>query len=99
MLLHRDLELNLKRRRVASLRTRLHLRLEALDPDFELGLVGTTVFPVLYLDQPVAGERQPGHQLMVSFWAWGDSEAEVMDNLERLVENLRQALSKSIGKA
>jgi hypothetical protein len=98
MILFRDLELNLSLPRVEALRTRLHLCLEALDTDFELGVVGTTVCPVLYIDLPGSRERQLGHQLMISFWAWGDSEAEVMDNLERLVGNLRQALLKSVGQ-
>ena len=99
MLLYRDLELNLSLARVEALRTRLHLGLEALDSDFEPGLIGTAVFPVRYLDLPGSRERQSGHQLMISFWAWGDSEAEVMENLERLVGNLRQAPSDSVGNS
>ena len=95
MILYRDIELNLSRRRVEGLRTGLHLCLEALDPDFELGLIGTMIPPVLYID-PVSRGRQLGQQLMISFWAWGDSEEEVMNNLERVMENLRQALEESM---
>ena len=31
---------------------------------------------------------------MISFWAWGSSEAESMQNLGRLLKNLTVALSK-----
>ena len=30
--------------------------------------------------------------LMLSFWAWGDDEAETMANLDRVLENLSLAL-------
>jgi len=29
---------------------------------------------------------------MLSFWAWGDDEAETMANLDRVLENLSLAL-------
>ena len=35
-----------------------------------------------------------GSQLMISFWAWGDSEAETMCSLERLLTNLATVLGK-----
>mgnify|MGYP007047006084 CR=1 FL=1 len=41
---------------------------------------------------PGAREQQLGHQLMISFWAWGDSQSEVMGNLKRVLENLSHAL-------
>lgn len=94
MILYRDLELNLSRSRVEDLRNHLHLRLEALDPDFELGLVGTTITPVRYIDLPVVRELQLGHQLMISFWAWGDAEQEVMNNLNQVLLNLRRAFGE-----
>jgi len=32
---------------------------------------------------------------MLSFWAWGDSEPEVMGNLDRVLKNLAQALGEA----
>jgi hypothetical protein len=95
MILYRDLALNRSMRRVEGLKNALHLGLAALDREFEWGMIGTTILPVLYIDLPVAQNQQLGYQLMISFWAWGDSEAEVMSNLERVLENLAQVVAKA----
>jgi hypothetical protein len=92
MVLYRELELNLSQRRIEALKNALHVRLAALDLAFEWGMIGTTMPRVVYLALPGAREQQLGHQLMISFWAWGDSESEVMRNLKRVLENLSQAL-------
>jgi hypothetical protein len=92
MVLFRELELNLSKRRIEDLKNALHWRLAALDLTFELGMIGTTIPPVVYVELPGAREEQLGHQLMISFWAWGDAESEVMRNLKRVLENLSQAL-------
>ena len=57
-----------------------------------MGIIGTTIVPVRYLALPEAREQQLGSQLMLSFWAWGDSEADTMLNLGRLFKNLARAL-------
>ena len=90
MILFRDLGLNLSRPRVEALANGLHMRLAELDRELEWGMIGTTIYPTRYVTLPVA--RQLGHQLMLSFWAWGDSEAELMGHLERVVRNLAQAI-------
>ena len=92
MVLYRALELNTGGRRVAWLKTALHYQLARLDSKFRWGMIGTTLVPVRYLALPIDGEGQLGEQLMISFWAWGDSEAESMRNLGRLLSNLSQAL-------
>ena len=96
MILYRELGLNRSLRRLEGLKNALHLHLAALDREFEWGMIGTTILPVLYIDLPVAQDQQLGYQLMISFWAWGDSEAEVMSNLERVLENLAQAVGESM---
>lgn len=96
MILYRELGLNLSRRRVEGLKNALHLRLAALDRELEWGMIGTTILPVLYIDLPVAHDQQLGYQLMIAFWAWGNSEAEVMSNLERVLGNLAQAFGESM---
>jgi hypothetical protein len=92
MILYRELELNLSQRRIEDLKNALHLRLATLDRTFEWGMIGTTMPPVVYVALPGTPEQQLGHQLMISFWAWGDSQSEVMRNLKRVLENLSQAL-------
>jgi hypothetical protein len=92
MVLFRRLQKNLSRPRVDSFRVLLHHRLEAMDMDFSWGMIGTTIVPVRYVTLPGSEDRQLGYQLMVSFWAWGSLEEELMTNLGRVLRNLSQAL-------
>ena len=92
MLLFRALEQNTVEGSVASLQHALHSNLSELDEAFDWGLVGTTLVPTRYLALPESDDQQLGSQLMISFWAWGDSEAETMLNLGRLFANLSRAL-------
>jgi hypothetical protein len=55
-------------------------------------MIGTTMPEVVYVELPGTRDQQLGHQLMISFWAWGDSHGEVMRNLKRVLDNLSQAL-------
>ena len=77
---------------VEALSHELHVELGELDPDFRAGVIGTTLVPARYL--ALAAGAQLGSQLMISFWAWGDSEADTMLNLGRLLKNLSQALRR-----
>jgi hypothetical protein len=97
MLLFRDLPLNASAGDVAWLKDELHLALAGLDTELEAGLVGTTVVPVRYLALP--DDAQMGQELMVSFWAWGETEADVMANLARVVAGLGAALRRVAAEA
>ena len=90
MILYRDLILNTSKPRIETLARSLHIALAEIDPDLEPGIVGTTLVPVRLLELPAS--QQLGHQLMISFWAWGSSEADAMKNLDRVLRNLSQAL-------
>jgi hypothetical protein len=92
MLLFRALERNTRKGSIERLKNALHGALVHLDPDFHEGVIGTTILPVRYVTLSQRGNKQLGQQLMVSFWAWGDDEADTMLNLERLVHNLSKAL-------
>jgi hypothetical protein len=92
MLLFRSLEQNTVEASLASLKHALHSNLAELDEGFVWGLVGTTLVPTRYLALPESNGQQLGNQLMISFWAWGDSEADTMLNLGRLFTNLSRAL-------
>ena len=94
MILFRSLARNTEEGRIADLKNELHEALRGLDPNFKSGVVGTTLVPVRYLPLSEEGDRQLGSQLMISFWAWGNSETENMQNLARLLKNLAQALRR-----
>jgi hypothetical protein len=98
MLLFRALEQNTVEASLVALRHDLHSTLAELDEAFVWGLVGTTLVPTRYLALPESGP-QLGNQLMISFWAWGDSEADTMLNLGRLFTNLARALRNLSARA
>jgi hypothetical protein len=92
MILFRDLPHNLSHPRVEALERAVHLGLAALDRDFEWGIVGTTIMRTRYVELPGGADGPLGYQLMLSFWAWGDTDDETMGNLDRLLGNLSEAL-------
>lgn len=96
MILWRDLPLNRSRRRMEKLRAAIHQQLNQTDPDFEWGAVGITLFRAKYLELPPPAQRQLGYQLMLSFWSWGDSEEEVMTNLDRTFRNIWESLREVV---
>jgi hypothetical protein len=79
---------------VEELKNQLHCELAPHDTAFSSGMIGTTLVPARYLALPEADGQQLGWQLLISFWAWGDSEASAMRNLARLLKNLTRALRK-----
>jgi hypothetical protein len=95
MILYRDLPLNVSGPRVAWLEGATLRHLAEIDPDFEWGAVGTTIMRTQYVGLPLPEERQMGFQLMLSFWAWGDTEEETMTHLDRLFGNLSRALREA----
>lgn len=97
MVLFRELTRNTAVGQIETLKNELHLALAKLDPNFRSGVVGTTIVPVRFLALPAADDQQLGVQLMISFWAWGNSEEENMQNLSRLLRNLNNALRKLCG--
>ncbi len=94
MVLFRALERNTDAGRVTWLKDELHVELSELDSAFQWGALGTTRIPVRYLALPEADGQQLGSQLMISFWAWGDQEADTMQNLARVMKNLTRALRR-----
>jgi hypothetical protein len=92
MILWRELPRNLSRANVDRLRAAIHRCLNEIDPDLVYGVVGITVCRVRFITLPLPEEQNVGRQLMLSFWAWGDTEEEVMGNLQRTIRNLWAAL-------
>jgi hypothetical protein len=90
MLLFRSLACNCENTNSEWLFKCFWFYLERVEPELELGVIGlsrtTTEF--------IALNRREGKSLVLNFWAWGDSEAEAMDNLQILIRGLKQASSE-----
>ena len=93
MILFRDLKANLSFDTVTWLAGAVRHYLNQTDLAFEWGVIGTTVRRSQYVSLPPPESAQMGPQLMLTFWAWGDTDSEVMDNLGRSFENVQEALS------
>jgi hypothetical protein len=94
MMLYRDLSLNTSPEQMRWLINGVAHAMRAIDPAFEWGAIGATITSVRFITLPGPPERQRGQQLMLSFWAWGDDEPEVMTNLDRTFRNLTIALQQ-----
>lgn len=92
MILWQHLPSNLSEERAEWLKGALHQSLNEMDESFELGVIGMTLFPTRYVTLPLPEKRQRGFQLILSFWCWGDTEEEVMENLDRTLRNMWRAL-------
>jgi hypothetical protein len=95
MILYRNLALNTLPEQLHRLTDAIAQALSETDPLFEWGAVGATIMSARFTTLPGPPERQRGQQLMLSFWAWGETEAEVMTNLDRTLHNLTNALQKA----
>lgn len=93
MILFRELELNLSLQAVTWLADATRFYLDMTDVGFEWGVVGTTIRKVQYVSLPLPESGQMGYQLMLTFWAWGDTDSEVMDNLGRTFRNMQKGLA------
>lgn len=92
MILYRDLPLNTSPEQIHRLTNGVAHALETIDPSFEWGAIGATIMTIRLTTLPGPPEQQQGQQLMLSFWAWGEDEREVMTNLDRTFHNLTVTL-------
>jgi hypothetical protein len=97
MLLFRDLPLNRDASKVHAFTNTLARALSLEDEGFHWGVVGATIVRVRFTALPGSVEEQLGSQLMLSFWVWGDDEAETMAHLDRTWTNLAAALRRVAG--
>ena len=91
MVLFRDLAANTSAERVGELAQGVARALSGMGQDLE-AIVGVSIVDVHFTELPGPPARQRGQQLMLSFWAWGDSEAETLHSLDRTLTNLWDAL-------
>ena len=92
MILYRDLALNTSPTQIHWLTNAAAHALRRTDPEFEWGAIGATIMPVRFTTLPGPPELQRGQQLLLSFWAWGEHELEVMTNLDRTFHNVTLVL-------
>jgi len=92
MILYRDLALNTSPEQIHWLANAAAHALRRTDPAFEWGAIGVTIMSVRFTTLPGPPELQLGQQLMLSFWAWGENELEVMTNLDRTFRNVAVVL-------
>lgn len=95
MVLFRQLERNTDPDEVDALTQQVGYALTLADPELDAAAIGVSVVEVQFTELP--DNARAGHQLMVSFWAWGDDEAEVDRNLVRTLDNLWTALRSATG--
>ena len=93
MVLFRDLVLNTSMACIEGLRQHVAQALSQADPHFVDGIIGASNVDVDFMTLP--NPPRVGKQLLLSFWAWGDDEAETMDHLDRTLKNLFGALKKA----
>lgn len=92
IILYRNLALNTSPEQMHRLTNTTAQALSEADPLFEWGAVGATIMSARFTTLPGPPARQHGQQLMLSFWAWGETETEMMGHLDRIFQNLTGAL-------
>jgi hypothetical protein len=98
MLFYRSLRVNLREPACQWLSDSLAECLGQTDAEFAGGVVGLSRLPTRFVEVPLdrSGNEdlRIGWILMVSFWAFGDSDDEVFGNLDRLFDNLATAIQE-----
>lgn len=100
MVFLRDKRLNLDARIVNDLGQTLWNQIEAIDPEFELGYIGFAYCPTIFSELEPPLNRVSTSILTIYFWAWGDTDEEAFENLDRLFANLFAAFraTNELGK-
>jgi hypothetical protein len=86
MVFFRKLELNCLLGKARWLEDCYEFYLRRVMPQFVWGVVGLTKFRTRFTELD-----KTGHILILSFWAYGDDEAETMENLRHTFSGLHQA--------
>jgi hypothetical protein len=94
MILYRNLALNTSPEQMHRLTNATAQALSETDPMFEGGAIAVTILNTQFTALPESPERQRGQQLMLSFWAWGETENETMSHLDRIFQNLTGVLQR-----
>lgn len=68
--------------------------IQQITPGFMYGCIGTGFLKVYYVNGAADNRDKFGYQLIYRFWAWGDTEEEIMKNLMVDFEALLQCVKK-----
>lgn len=88
MIFYRYPKMNIYRDNTQMLLEATKHYLEHIDPDFHDGAIGLSFFETAFEEIGNA----IGKELVIQFWAFGDTEEETYENLNRLFNNLLTAL-------
>jgi hypothetical protein len=99
MIFLRDHRLNLDPGMVETYMNMLGFEIQEIDPQFDYGNFSFAFCPTAFNELPMPLGKQLTQILSITFWAWGDDEAETFDNLDRVFKNLFEcflSVNKSI---
>ncbi len=92
MIFFRELAENTSPEQVRWLTHAVARATQRVNPEFQWGALGLTITSVVFTTLPGPAADQRGEELMLSFWAWGDDEAEAMAHLDRTLAGLTTVL-------
>ena len=69
--------------------------LQGTDPDFKLGAIEYALWPHHFIALGPKSPNSVGDVLLLSFWSYGDTNAEAFLNLDRTLRNLKMALRRT----
>ena len=95
MVFMRDYMLNLNKQNADFIMNNLGNQLQQNDTEFEFGYIGFAFCPTLFNSLPEPYDQAPSGVLSIYFWAWGDTDEETFENLDRVFNNLTIALKKT----
>lgn len=96
MVLFRDLTLNTSEQHVNALTQRI-ARALSQQPETVEAIVGVSRVAVHFTTLSGPPAKQQGQQLMLSFWAWGDDEADTLAAVQQTLADLDAGLRTAGG--
>lgn len=97
MLIFRDHARNTQPDLMETFSRQLHTELASTDEGWMMGCIGYAKYYAHFTSLgtvPIEGTTT-GNELCLGFWAWGNSEDECFDSLDRLFANLQTALERT----
>lgn len=102
MVIYRDHRRNTFDLQMQILADLFHQEMLKADKGWKMGACGYAFYPAHFTklgEEPIDGVTT-GHELCIRFWAWGNTEGECFQNLDRLFCNLHaaiEAVSRHVG--
>jgi hypothetical protein len=90
MIFYRELHYNVNEQPISWLRDATEFYIKQVDPTFEDGVIATGLQGSIY----EALRNRLGKELVLTFWAFGDTDEETYANLDRAFKGLHEALRR-----